>query len=169
MNFFRSDGNLSNALLIGRVTFVPDGDTIQFTPLLKKDSILLRLSGIDAPEAAKKGNPGQPFAQESRDFLSSKLLNRIIMIKTFDQDQYGRLIGTPYYFPFLLPFIKRNICVDSLSKGLSVVYHGKGEYFGGEKDLFLNAENSAKENQRGVWSLDSFETPSEFKRRHRKD
>lgn len=163
--------------LLGKVQHVMDGDTLLFTPITlfslfnqksinKKSKISLRLAAIDAPETGKKGSEGQPFAIESKEFLS-QTLNKIILIKPLSKDQYGRLVGLVYDFPFLVPWIRRNICLESLKKGLSVVYRGMGSEYGDMKQTFLNAQDEASRAKRGVWSLESFESPGQFKRKNR--
>jgi endonuclease YncB( thermonuclease family) len=36
----------------------------------------VRLAGVDAPEVAKHGSPGQHFSREARDFVANKVLNK---------------------------------------------------------------------------------------------
>ena len=65
-----------------------DGDTIRVrhTPLypsskgenacvnkkLTECTISVRLYAVDAPEIAKSGNPGQPYSQEAKDYITDK-------------------------------------------------------------------------------------------------
>lgn len=165
-----------HSYMLGRVVQVIDGDTLSFTPMTifsifdktkkNKSRISLRLAGIDSPETAKNGKEGQPFAVESKEFLS-QTLNKIILIKPFSKDQYGRLVGIAFYFPFIVPWIKRNLCLESLRQGLSVVYHGMGSQYGDLKQEFIKAQEEASSAKRGIWSLDSFESPGQFKRNNR--
>lgn len=82
--------NKQNVMLSGRVVRVSDGDTIRVrhTPIypligntpdtgrLTEETLSVRLAGIDAPEVAKAGAPGQPFSQESKQFVIDKVLNK---------------------------------------------------------------------------------------------
>jgi micrococcal nuclease len=165
----------NNSIMLGRVQKVFDGDTLLFTPMtlfslfnqkqIQKSKISLRLAGIDAPETAKKGKEGQPFSMESMEFLS-QTLNKIILIKPFSKDQYGRLVGMAFDFPLLVPWIKRNLSVESVRKGLSVVYRGIGSEYGDLSLVLMNAQDEASRKKIGVWSLKSFESPGQFKRNH---
>ncbi|PFH35101.1 putative nuclease [Besnoitia besnoiti] len=60
---------------------------------LTENTIRIRLYAIDAPETAKFGNPGQPFAQEAKDFVTERLLGKIVYVKCLAKDQYGRLLA----------------------------------------------------------------------------
>ena len=65
---------------------VSDGDTF----VLVRDSntkVRVRLHGIDAPEISQR------FGVESKKYLSSLILNRIVSVSCYDTDRYGRLIG----------------------------------------------------------------------------
>ncbi|EPT27166.1 nuclease, putative [Toxoplasma gondii ME49] len=60
---------------------------------LTENTIRIRLYGIDAPETAKFGNPGQPFAQEAKHFVTQRLLHKVVYVKCLAKDQYGRLLA----------------------------------------------------------------------------
>ena len=163
-----------NAYMIGKVHKVHDGDTLLFTPMTlfslfnqknssRKSKISLRLAGIDAPETEKKGQAGQPFAVESREFLS-QTMHKIILIKPFSKDQYGRLVGMAYDLPLLLPWFKRNLCLESVKRGLSVVYHGMGSEYGDLKKELMEAQKKASKDKKGIWSLPVVEMPGQFKK-----
>lgn len=83
---------LAYGLLFGfsaKVVKVSDGDTI--TVLTQnKESIKVRLYGIDAPEAK------QDFGKVSKEYLSSLIAGKIVEIKSSGQDRYGRILGTIY-------------------------------------------------------------------------
>ncbi|KAL8425286.1 hypothetical protein Efla_005850 [Eimeria flavescens] len=59
---------------------------------LKGETLRFRIYGVDAPETAKMGRPGQPFAEEAVQYMKNKLLNRIVFVRLLAKDQYGRLI-----------------------------------------------------------------------------
>lgn len=46
------------------------------TGRLTEETLSIRLAGIDAPEVAKASASGQPFAQESKQFVVDKVLNK---------------------------------------------------------------------------------------------
>jgi len=80
------------------VTKVYDGDTITLSIPLGFNNVLVnqkvRLYGINAPEL--KGET-KPQGLKSRDFLSSKVLNKTILLKVVKlRGKYGRIIGEIY-------------------------------------------------------------------------
>jgi micrococcal nuclease len=58
----------------GMVSKVKDGDTVVIAPLKGGELFTCRLYGIDAPETAKEGRPGQPYGDEARQTLSRMVL-----------------------------------------------------------------------------------------------
>lgn len=72
-----------------RVSRIIDGDTVE-----TDSGERLRLLGIDAPELATEGRPGQPHAVESTAWLSRKLLHRTIRIEVpfNSRGRYGRTL-----------------------------------------------------------------------------
>jgi micrococcal nuclease len=78
-----------------QVSRVVDGDTI----IVKKGDtkLTIRLVGIDAPEVShKKNEPGQPFSQPSTKHLAGLVLNKVVDIKSYGPDRYGRALGEVY-------------------------------------------------------------------------
>jgi len=65
----------------GTVEKVHDGDTVTV------EGVRVRLFGIDAPELS------QPGGRQSRDYLASLALGRVVRIERRDTDAYGRLVG----------------------------------------------------------------------------
>ena len=90
------------------------------------NKVRLRLFGIDTPEIKpKKDIPNRDVhiakAKEARDFLSSQILNKIIYVKFFKSDKYGRPLANIY---------QNNIYLNDL-----MVEKGFGKkYDGGTKD-----------------------------------
>jgi micrococcal nuclease len=77
----------------GKVVYVDDGDTVV---LLSESNaqIKIRLSSIDAPESShtKKevGRIGQPYSENSGNFLASLVKGKAVLARCFDTDLYGR-------------------------------------------------------------------------------
>jgi endonuclease YncB( thermonuclease family) len=63
-----------------------------FSGSLGRETIHVRLAGIDAPESGHFGMPAQPFSQEAKQWLSDRLLHRIVTIQPLRRDQYHRLV-----------------------------------------------------------------------------
>lgn len=95
-------------MLSGSVRRVVDGDTFRMRhqtlpfsipwgrdePIGKK-TIIVRVAAVDCPEVAKPGKklPGQPFGEEAKDFVESKILNRRVQVRLLGRDRYGRVLG----------------------------------------------------------------------------
>ena len=174
--------------LFGRASHVDDGDTFKFVhePFFKSIlggtnnnlgargnidrniSLSIRLSGIDCPETGKPGKPGQPFGEEAKNFLKELVANkRKIKLVLLQKDQYGRLLCMVYVKQHPLLPIYKNVSLALLEEGLACVYKGQGSDFHGQRDEFMATESWAKQNRKGVWSIENFESPGAYKRKHR--
>lgn len=72
--------------ILGTVTKVIDGNTIEITTL-QKEAYHVLLHGIDSPE------PGQPHAERATQYLASLLLNKPVTISLHGRDRQGNRIG----------------------------------------------------------------------------
>lgn len=99
----------------GRVYNVVDGDTIDVEiDLGFKVSIRqrLRLNGLNTPE---KGNPG---FKEAKDWLTNKILNQIIMIKTSKISKFGYYLAEVWLG-------STSINESLIDQRLAQIYHGE--------------------------------------------
>ena len=85
----------------GKVIKVYDGDTITIANKLPiKNSPMyrfsVRLDGIDAPEIKSKQEWEKMCARQAKDFLSSKILGKIVELKDVKNEKYGRILATVY-------------------------------------------------------------------------
>ena len=148
------------------VTNVFDGDTVavrteQF-PL-----VVVRLAGIDAPEmpiAAKKtAYPGQPMAQESADYLRYLLQDKSFTMSIMTVDFQTRPV-------VLLMDGDRILNLEPVASGMAEVSE---ESFGALpvkiQNALKNAELEAREKKRGIWALENYQRPVEYRLRHPKD
>src|SRR5688572_8056165 len=78
----------SSPVLVGTVTKIVDGDTIDVQ--LSSGPIRVRLHGVDTPER------GQPWGKESTAALTDFVVGKEVGIEPFSQDRYDRLIGIVY-------------------------------------------------------------------------
>lgn len=69
----------------GKVIGVTDGDTIKV--LVNKETITVRLEGIDAPES------GQSFGKKSKEALSEVVAGKTVTVKKTGTDKYKRTFG----------------------------------------------------------------------------
>lgn len=142
------------------VTHVYDGDTI-LVVRDRTDIRKVRLVGIDAPEtSSKKYEPGQPYSQQSKKYLTSLVLNRTVTITSYDRDVYNRVLGVVIWEGI-------NINLEMIRSGLAEVYRGNSPK-GLDMEPYWKAEKEAKAAMRGTWSLsDKYISPKEWRRMQR--
>jgi micrococcal nuclease len=138
------------------ITRITDGDTVQaITP--EGTKLKVRLYGIDAPETSKGKNPGEPFGNDSRNYLASLVSQKSVRVEIRDIDRYRRLVA-------ILWLAERNVNQEMIAAGMAEAYveYLKQPY----RAPFLQAEQEAKAQGKGIWSQGShYERPSQFRRR----
>lgn len=169
-----------NKIIRGRVIKIVDGDTIRLrhTPLypLKKGrdctrrlsecTISVRLYAVDAPETAKRGSPGQPFAQEATEYTTNQVLDKVVRVKILRKDQYARVVGQVTTRNRMLPFLTKDLSVSLAEKGLASLYTGGGAEYDGNRQLLEKKIEKARQRRQGIWSgkEGDFVDPAEYKR-----
>jgi endonuclease YncB( thermonuclease family) len=127
-----------------KVTRVIDGDTLVASG--HDIEIKVRLVGIDAPEMSRKKNEsGQPFSRKSKEFLSGMVLNKSVDIQGYGIDRYGRQLAVVYVDG-------KNVNLELVKSGLAEVYRGKAPRSFNAMP-YRKAENVAKKEVKGIWSL----------------
>lgn len=117
----------------GRVIKVYDGDSITIAarvPKLKKSIIYkfnIRLNRIDTPEIKSKNNIEKEYGLRIRDYLSERIMNKMVNLKIINTDKYGRYLAEVYYK-------KENINDWLLNNHFAVNYDG------GRKDTFSEVQ-----------------------------
>ena len=115
------------AVIISRVI---DGDTIETGTGQK-----IRLKGINTPESSME------FYEESKCFLSERLLNKTVKIESYGFDKYGRILAHVF-------LNKEHINEEILQKGLATLYYyEKDSHYGS----LGKAEEFARLNEIGIW------------------
>jgi len=93
--------NFKDKIFEAKVVKVYDGDTITAVFMVFGEfyKFSIRMDGYDSPEIKSK-NPDEEkkelekkWARASRDFLSSMIMNKIVLLKCEDYDKYGRILG----------------------------------------------------------------------------
>ena len=138
------------------ITKISDGDTVQaITP--EGTKLKVRLYGIDAPETPKGKIPGEPFGNDSRDYLATLVSRKSVRVEIRDVDRYRRMVA-------VLWIGERNVNLEMLSSGMAEAYK---EYLRMPyRSPFLQAEQEAKAQGKGIWSQGSrYERPSQFRKR----
>mgnify|MGYP001222278035 CR=1 FL=1 len=87
----------------GRVVKVYDGDTItigaKLYPVKRNSPIYrfsVRLNGIDTPEIKGSGPEEHHVAILARDWLSNKIMGKMVYLDNVKFEKYGRLLATVY-------------------------------------------------------------------------
>jgi len=139
-----------------KVIRVYDGDTVK--AMGHDIEIKVRLIGIDAPETSKgKKQPGQPYCQYAKKYLSWLVLTEIVEIKQFGHDLYGRVLGVIY-------LTGQNINLEMVKVGLAEAYRGKSPK-GFNIKPYKEAEEEARKTRRGMWvQEDKYMSPKDWRK-----
>lgn len=115
----------------GECVGVSDGDTV--TLLIEGRPEKVRLYGIDAPEKS------QPFGQRAKQYASTLVFRRQVMLERTDTDRYGRTVGR-------VSVGGRSLNEEMLRAGLAWHYAAYSRDAG-----FASLERKARLERRGLW------------------
>ena len=102
---------------------------------------------------------------EALRWLSDYILHRNVRAYIYKRDQYNRIVATVYVRRFLL---RRDVGLEMVKRGLATTYEAKtGAEFGGMREVYEQAEATARRKRLGMWAGDpgAFESPRDFKAR----
>jgi micrococcal nuclease len=123
------------------VARVFDGDTVQLT-----DGRHLRFIAINTPERDHDNRPAEPLADTAKHQLETLLASDNSLLLRFDEekkDRHGRLLAHPYLYN------GRNLTQAMLQTGLGFhITVPPNLLF---LDCYQQAEQTAREQQQGVW------------------
>ncbi|MGB0723635.1 MAG: thermonuclease family protein [Gammaproteobacteria bacterium] len=124
-----------------RVAEVFDGDTIAL-----ESGRLVRLVGINAPETAKQGKPGEPGGEAATRALRDWIEGRWITVEPGPEreDRYGRMLA------FIHDDRGRLVNAELLREGLAHSYFFLPRII--HERALLEAEAEARAAGRGIWS-----------------
>jgi len=124
----------------------------------------VRLAGVDAPECAHFGAPGQEGGEEAKKWLGKYLKNRSVVVQLHSLDQYSRAVCSVYVRKGIFR-LKKNVSYELVKDGHAVVYRGFGAEYNGMLKKLENAEAQARKRKKGMWSVNKpFTSPQEYKR-----
>lgn len=130
--------------LSGKVVSIHDGDTITvLTP--NKESIKVRLYGIDAPETK------QDFGKASKQHLSSLIAGKIVEVDENGKDRYKRTIGTIY--------------LNGADINAQMVANGYAWAYRKFSKKYAPQESKAKSQKLGLWQDKEPISPWEWRKR----
>lgn len=137
-------------------------------------TIHVRLAGVDAPECAHFGQPGQAYGPEARAWLAAYLDRRRVRFQLLRRDQYGRAVAMVWVRRglSLLPFPFSwwaNVSEQLALAGFATLYIGNEAEYGGLRARLQRAEQLARRKRRGMWAAAERErqSPMEYKRQQR--
>ena len=137
----------------GVVRAVYDGDTVLLATR-EESRLKVRLYGIDAPETAKPGTPGQPFGSISKRTLMYKIMGRQVSAEIVDIDQYKRAVA-------VIRYAGRDINREMVTEGLAWAYR---QYLQGPyASEYIDAESRARSKRAGIWRDANPQPPWEFR------
>lgn len=139
-----------------KVTRVYDGDTVKAEG--QDVEIKVRLVGIDAPETSKsKRQPGQPFSQQATKYLAGLVLNKVVDVKGYGTDRYGRILGVIF-------LDGKNVNLEIVKAGFAEIYRGNPPH-GFDPEPYRQTEEQARQAGRGMWVQGSkYVSPKEWRR-----
>jgi endonuclease YncB( thermonuclease family) len=122
-----------------------------------------RLAGIDAPEVGRYGkskSAGQPMGDQSRDSLDSLVVKKKnVTIRQVDLDPYNR--------PVVEIYVGEECAnIKLLELGMAERYKGKTKRI--DKSQYDAAEQKAKSNKAGIWSITNYVSPQDWRREGKK-
>jgi|TARA_R110002095_G_scaffold153786_2_gene133618 endonuclease YncB( thermonuclease family) len=131
--------------LTGKVIGVTDGDTIKV--LVNRQSVIVRLEGIDAPESS------QSFGTKSKQALSTIVLGKTVTVKKTGEDRYGRTLGI--------------IMVGDLDANEKMIQDGWAWHYKkyNDEERLAKLELSARQAKRGLWTDSNPLPPWEYRAR----
>jgi endonuclease YncB( thermonuclease family) len=137
---------INAASITGKVVGVHDGDTMTvLTPA--KESVKVRLHGIDSPEAK------QAFGSRAKQELSSLTFGKQVRVNVEDKDRYGRTVGRVFVGNV-------DVNAEMVRRGFAWWYRNYAK-----KDVGLaTAEAEAKNAGRGLWADKTPVPPWDFRR-----
>jgi micrococcal nuclease len=106
----------------GHIERIIDGDTVVFSELdlgfnLAKKEVHGRLLGINAPELHAKDENTRFKAEQSKEYLDSRLTGQDVIIRSREVDAFGRILCEIYLAD---EFINQTV----LAEGYAVVFNG---------------------------------------------
>ncbi|EAI8624426.1 thermonuclease family protein [Campylobacter lari] len=135
----------SGSYINAKVSRVVDGDTIEAK--FEDEKLKIRLFGIDAPES------DQAYGKMATQFLKAIVLNKEVVLNVKDEDKYGRILAIVY-------LNDKDINQVMVKNGFAWAY----EHY---SDLYINEQNYAKINKKGLWESENPIEPYKWRKQIR--
>lgn len=133
--------------LSGKVISVADGDTIKV--LVDKETITVRLEGIDAPETK------QSFGKKAKEALAELVVGKNVTVKKTGTDKYKRTLGI--------------VIVGDVDANAKLIEDGWAWHFKKYNDegRLAKLEEVARKEKRGLWIDESPLAPWDYRARQK--
>lgn len=123
---------------------VVDGDTFWINDGSKK-GVKVRIIGIDTPELAKNGKPGEFYSEEAKNFLVQLIANKQVAL-SYDvekKDKYGRTLAYVYVDDTV--FVNAELIKGGYARTLRIPPNVK------KSNYLQHLERKAKRENLGIW------------------
>jgi endonuclease YncB( thermonuclease family) len=140
--------------LTGKVVKVADGDSITVLDQTNTQH-RIRLQGIDAPERK------QAYGNASRKHLASLVAGKTVIVNWDKRDRYSRIVG------FVI-VDGHDVNLAQLKAGMAWFYrYYQKELSPENQKLYVQAEDVARANKKGLWQDENPMPPWEWRRLNR--
>lgn len=131
----------------GKVIGVTDGDTIKV--LVNKEMVIVRLEGIDAPEAR------QSYGRKATEALAEIVAGKTVTVKKTGMDKYGRTLGV--------------VIEGDMDANAKLVEDGWAWHFKkyNDEERFAKLEDAARKAKNGLWAEPNPLAPWDYRARQK--
>jgi micrococcal nuclease len=145
----------------GTVKTCHDGDTCVIRLDNGQGDLKVRFIGMDAPEVSGGDDgQGQPLGKEARNQLNALIKGETVRVHAVKHDMYDRMLSEIYLGDTL-------VNVEMIKRGMAEEYVWSPSEV--DAHAYRAAEQDAKAEGRGIWSLEHYERPQDFRERTRDD
>lgn len=143
------EARASDVVLVGTVTRVVDGDTIDVQ--LQSGPIRVRLDSVDAPETS------QPYGVNSKAALAALVEHKVVDLQPIEQDRYERMVAVVWLEGL-------NVNEELVRAGMAWAFR---RYL--RDAIYCEAEENARQQGIGLWAAGHAEVaaPWEWRARQR--
>ena len=132
-----------------KVDWVHDGDTLSLDAGQR-----VRIIGMNAPEIARNGNPGQPYGKKARRVMKSLLAKSDYRVRLQygkeREDRHGRMLAHVYLSD------ERSLSAEMLRRGLAVAITVPPNDW--NLNCYRQAEAQARQKRLGIWTFSELQT-----------
>ena len=131
----------------GKVISVTDGDTLKV--LVNKETITVRLEGIDAPESK------QSYGKKAKEALDKLVAGKTVTVKKTGTDKYNRTLGI--------------VMVGDVDTSAKLVEDGWAWHFKkyNDEERLAKLEDAARNAKKGLWADEMPLAPWDFRARQK--